>query len=530
MTIKESLARLTASLTYPMDEYVASDAAIAVAARKDIIAKLEPFHLPEITKLICGSEELLAVYGEQYRHVAPFYINSSVERIYSVLPERNKDSTYFSELVFPYASLDILKNFLVAYSRYVNTGNQQKEILADRVKRKAALEQKIAEKVSEKEQWEAAIQDAPTDVDKNQLDELKKKVTSCKSTLTKTKKELDNCQFSIVEITRKNDICDEIIIRLIGAYNEANGLTQTIGDRLSEARQSAFDVCDDRSIIQNHISSVIDYGEIPVALSESLKQYSFSQQFLSVLDERYKAEAVSIIAQLYDSGVVDIYDEPFSGYLSNRPEAVSRFFVNAYVSFGNEQNLEGSDFESWLGFIIENAFPGDEPSNQLSLYDDVWEKVATIEGWQAVIDALLARKEKLFCNCLAKILLRTSGMARKQLMLLVQKLIDNETIDSMSSLTCELLENHVPGDDAPAIIDYFLQKTEREVSKLRRANERMTYIANHLSMDVYSAVSDAVEALETLASNLDSRGEAIAPELVASRLKKTLWHCEKALR
>lgn len=529
MTIKESLARLSASLARPMDEYVASDVAVAMVTRTDFIAKLEPFHLPEITKLICGSEELLAIYGEQYSRVAPFYVNGSVEWIYSILPEQDKDSGFFSEFVFPYASLDILKNFLAAYRRYVNIRDKQKEVLADREKRKATLEQKMAERTAEKEKWEAAIQDAPTDIDENQLAEMKKRVSSCKSTLTKTKRELANCLLCIEEVTRKNDTCNEIIIRFIGAYNEATGLIQTIGDRLSEARQAAFDACDDRNIITSYISAINDNGEIPVALSESLKQYAFSQQFLSVLDERYGADAVSIIARLYESGAVDIYDDPFSFYLSSHPEAVSRFFVNAYVSSVNEHNAEDSDFGSWLGFIIDNAFPGDEPCNQLCLYDEVWESITTIGGWQAVVDALLERKENLFHSCVAKILLRTSGMARKQLLILVQKLIEDETIDSMSSLAGELLENHVPGDDAPAIIDYLFEKMENESSKLRRVNERMAFKMNRLSTDVFSAVSDAVEGLETLASNLDSGGEAIAPELVASRLKKNIVALRKGL-
>lgn len=527
MTIKESLARLPASLTRPMDEYMATDAAAAIAARQDFIAKLEPFHLPEITKLICGSEELLAIYGKQYSRVAPFYVNGGAAWISSILPEKDKDSDYFSEFVFPYASPDILKNFLAAYGQYVNIRAKQEKTLTDREERKAALEQKISERIAEKEKWEAAIQDASTD--KNQLAEVKKKVSACKGTLTKARKELDDCQLGIKEAAREKDDCDEILCRLTDAYNEAESLNQTIAGRLSKARQAAFDACDDRNIITRYISAINDSGKIPAALSESLKQYTFSRQFLSTLDEQYGADAVSIIARLYESGTVDIYDDPFCHYLSSHPEAVSHFFVNTYVSSANEHNTEDSDFESWLGFVVDHAFPGEEPCSQLCLYDEIWENVTSIERWKAIADALLERKENLFCSCVAKILLRTSGMARKQLLILVQKLIDDETIDGMSSLTGELLENHVPGDDAPAIIEYLIDKLENESSKFRRANERMTFKMNRLSADVFSAVSDAVEALETLASNLDSGGEAIAPELVASRLKKNIVALRKGL-
>ena len=397
MTIKESLAQLSTGLTQPMDAYMASDAALAMAARKDIVAKLEPFHLPEITKLICGSGELLAIYGKQYSRVAPFYADGSAEWIYTVLSEKDKDSGYFSEFVFPYASLAILQNFRTAYQRYINTREEQEAILENCTKKKAVLEQKQIQRTAEREKHEAAVRNAPADMDESQLAEMKKRVSSSKGILTRTKKELEDCQRGIEEAAQKKGTCNEIIMRLVDAYSEATALSQMFGDQLSKARQAAFDACDDRSIIASSIFAIKETGEIPVALSEHLKQYAFSQLFLSVLDEQCSgADAVSVIAQLYENGVVDICDDPFSCYLSDHPEAVSRFFVNAYVFSANERNTKNSDFESWLGFIIDHAFPGDEPCNQLCRYDEVWENVSSAEGWKTIIDKLLERKENLF--------------------------------------------------------------------------------------------------------------------------------------
>lgn len=529
MTIKEALAKLTTQLALSLDEYGKSEAARTISNNSELLAKLELFRLPEITKLICSSEELLEKYGEQYRTVAVYYNDGSIEAIFPTLQDITKDSDYFINSVFPFASPDILNSFICAYNRYVSHEKHLKKSIKDKQEDHSRLTQKLSDKTAEKERCEAELNELPDDV-ADKRNELKKHIASCKGTLTKTQKELNECQHNIDEITRESNIYAEVISRLSNAFIEAQKQVKNTATHFAEARQAAFDACDEKKVIIDYVQQFWTTGSIPPEMLDGLKQYNFSQQLITVLHETFSDNAIAILAKLFENGAIDIYDEPFHSFLSSHPEAVSTFFADTFISnYTASADADDSDFTSWLDFIIDNAFPGSEPTNQLCCYDLIWEKTTSADAWKVIVNAVIENKPEMFHNCIAKIILRSAGLARKQLLMLVQKLVEDETIDSLSTLITALIENHVPGDDAPAIVDYFVQRAENEQFSLRRNNERMSFKISHFSSDVYGALSGALESLETLASNLDCGGESIAPDLIASKLKKSLISLREGL-
>ena len=80
MSIKVLLAELCAKRYLPMAEYKKIPAFVEMEQETEIIEKLEGFHLPEITKLICGSDVLAEMaWATKYEKIRPLYIGS--ERI-----------------------------------------------------------------------------------------------------------------------------------------------------------------------------------------------------------------------------------------------------------------------------------------------------------------------------------------------------------------------------------------------------------------------------------------------------------------
>ena len=522
MTPKEMLAKLSTQLSKSQNEYMSLDVAIELTQNIALLTKLEPYHLPEITKLICGSHSLMDLFSDEYKLVCPFYHDNSIDTMMMHFREKDKDSAYYIDHVFPLADDQIIDSFIFGFNRLDKTIRYYSESIKDQKERQGTIQTKIDDNLKETSDIDAAISQYPGDSTDETFKGLSKKKSSLKGNLTKYKKEMDAVIQKISDLKEKYDDSCEQYRRVIAAFNEAKAIKETYSANLSQSREKAYEACDDRALIKTHIHTILDTGSIPRELAEELKRFDFCVQFLSLLSNSFPDRAVSILALLYENGIIDICEEPFCHYLETNADAVAGYFLNRYLPKGAaEFTTEVSDFDSWCDFIVSQSFFNGSSINYTS-FDALWDRIPSAKCWRILVDSIAHHDGERVVDCIAKLLLRVSGNPRRNLLTVVYELIQEERIDGCSAMVVALIDNHRQGDDCSAIVELLMQKSEGDYRKLKGSFDRLKFNADRLSAKVYGSLSKPIEDLEILASNISSSKNAVSQEIVSSKLKKGL--------
>lgn len=528
MTVKEALAKLYAYIDKPIQEYAKQETAISMAEDLELLSKLEPFQLPEITKLICSSKNLTAHFGESYIAVQPYYEDTSIETMLERFSDESKDSSYYITSVFPFADSVIMDSFLYAYSKVEEAIQISTKIIEEQCKEVARLTEKIKEKEYEINEIEAELSLYPKG--NNDEKKLKQKASGLKAARTKAYKELDRCQERIKTATAERENLLKQWERLRAAKEQAYQIKGTYSEALSKARTEAYAACDEKSIIQKLLNTYLNTNKLPDQLLSSLKNANFVVRFLGILDNEYPTKAVSVLAALYEIGAIDIHEGPVKEFLISHTEELSAFFLSNYMSIdASSFNAEKADFSSWLAFIIENSFAPECSSEDYRAFGSIWDSGLSVDCWNLIMNSILEFQETDFVDSLSKLLLHTSGISRKNLMSLTQHYIDDAMLDGLSPLVSSLIENHIPDDDCALIVEHYVQTMETKYVKLQNSNALMKFKSDRLSANVYGALADSLEGLEMLASNLSCKRENVSPELIAPRLKKLLISLREGL-
>ena len=530
MTAKEMLAQLASNIDLPLDKYTVLDAAVALSKNFDLLSKLESFHLPEVTKLICGSPALTARYGESYRHLVPFFSDNSLESMLTRFGECDKDSTYYITHIFPLADNHVLNSFVQAFNRIDKRIKNLKDSIEKANNEQSASEEKIKDLQAQLVSMNAQLDELSKDSLDEKYRQKRKDISYTEGVLTKEKNKLANKKKLVNSLFIEREQLQKQYICFLPAYNHAKKVQETYQESLSKSRAEAFSACDHtyimHQIIQNFISSGAGSSELEIGLTK----YTFCVQFLSVLSTKYLDRSIDILSALYDLGYIDILDAPFSTFLASNPYDVSCFFMSKYYNQeGNKFMDEKENFEGWCDFIITKAFFETEDPLAFEGYDYLWEHIPSASCWKSFLDTIKNISEENLIQYLAILLLRTTGTSRRHLITVTLEMIRQEEIESVASVVTALIDNHIKGDDCSVIAELLVQKIEGENRKLAGINERLTYNANCISSKAYSALAKPVENLEILASNISTRDSNIAPEIVASKFKKLLIDLRESL-
>lgn len=522
MTNKEKLARLAGTYDYSnknsmsLEEYGKTSIAIEIAGDELLIEKLEPFYLPEIIKLICANNKLLNKYADTYASIHIYYIENSVKAMENEFRNHVYDSIYYIEKVFPLIDAKILKNFIDAYEYYSeNAVRKQSE---------------VNKKLLEKEKLEKEVKDIDEKI--NNIDEKDEKFKNDKKSLNSKKtnktKKLDNLKDEIRRFEEEGVKSLEIKSRLNEAYNVANTLVGGYKDKISAARSKAYFLLDEKNAIKSQIEHYIRTGEITLQFAEELKKNDFLQLMLRELDLSFCEESVHILAELYDNGKIDLYDSVFKEYLVSHTEQLSGYFVSKFIKNNKQDSALQEDYTSWCELVLDVVL-SDTTGNSIRDCYIIWKALAEENKWNDFLDILIEKDEERFTENISKFILMTNGYARKSLLNIVQRFIDKEYIESTSALIRELINNHIPGDDCSAIVEYILEQHENELRKNKRNVDRLQFKINKMPGELYGAISDAVESIETLASDIDTGSDKIPKKHIASNLKKNILKLREGL-
>lgn len=149
MSIKAQLAILYENRELPMAEYKKQSVFSALEKEKTVIEKIEAFHLPEVTKLICGSEILSKLpWAERYQKISPLYCDFEEINVDQIICEC-KTADIFEECILVFADAKILNAFKKHYDELSLRRDSMRKERSKLVKRIRAQKKKASEMAAE---------------------------------------------------------------------------------------------------------------------------------------------------------------------------------------------------------------------------------------------------------------------------------------------------------------------------------------------------------------------------------------------
>lgn len=496
-----------------LQDYAKEPAVMELAQNEELIARLEPLHLPEITKLICANPALLERFKEKYEVIYPLYENPSVETMQSLFFEKENDDVFFVEKIFPLADEKILESFIQMSNRLNHKIKRLKNELDKQQNQKSVLEEDIQGKTRE----------LSANIDNEGENETK--ISSIKGEITKKKNQLRKVAENISKQEDGLKKLNNQLNQLTPIWNEAIAIKQNYQIQFSKASEQAYCILNGKDEIIQQIEKFLKGQTTSPDFSKKLKDFTFSEKFIAVLFESYRDQAVSVMAGLYQDGDIDILDEPFSSALAENEGLVSAFFLKTYlIEEHGVFDAEKNDFGSWLNFIAEKSIQ----DGRMVRFGTFWKNIPSEECWCTVMRALFRNNERAL-DIVIKIMLGISGAPRGLLRSALPIMLEEGIIESNTSIIVALAENHTQGDDALLILKYFAQNLEKENERLKDKKEQLEYQASRGPSRIYGELSKPIENLEKLASDIATRTSEILPELVATKFKRYLWDLRKGL-
>lgn len=518
MTIKETLAKISTYQNLPLCEFEQKREVLELSDNYDLIRKLEPYKVPEITKLICAKDELRALFAPKYDIVSPFFNQFSIEMILAWLWKYENTVEYNLEEIVPFLSEDMLHGFTCAFNRLYAELRGKRNSLSTKNEEADKLRKDISEKETEKEKLEAEETELSEDDDHDEMAaEIKKKIKTAKAFITKKTNRLIFVNEVIESETARIDEINALLQRTHAVRDAAEEAEQKAAARIASNRKNMYSILDEKQMVVEYLKEWNDTGKIHDDFVKMLRSNSSCYDVVAVLESTQDEQAISLIFTLFSNGFIDIFMEPFKTYLVERLDIVGDQLVR------NLRNLQDDDdLDIWLDFVFEQAF--DLPLNDFSRssLEWLWNCIGTPELWEIVLKKLTEKYPDDMENIIAKMVLNSTGRPRKALLSETDKLVEEGIINSFSLLINALLQNQTPGDDCAIIVDFLVKRIESQLHAAKKQSERKQMMLERTPAIVFAAVSEPTEALEMLVSDLGVAGDTVSPEVIASQLKRNI--------
>ena len=507
MSIKVQLAELCANRKLPMAEYKKLTAFVMLEQESAIIEKIEGFHLPEITKLICGSEILGALpWAVKYQKISPLYCKPEEIDVVQVILGCKTASSFEGEIL-RFADAGILQVFQKYYDDLLalqDTKRKERTKLVKKIHAEKKKEEETAVSVVETtEKTEVPLMSEnkengdTSDLPEVQLSADEKKLETLKDELSKLDKYLKQ---------------HKVYIEKIRDY--VAKLQETDSD---ENREKAYRSLNDVKMPYEEafLKSFISSGVVSEEYHVQFRDQGFVNRILQCLEKgSFKDYALPILLKLYDEGAIDLIEGPASDFLNQHPERLCDYLVEkAPVSV---EDLSNPEFELLIEKAIQKEL-NDATGKSSSFFSEFWNTIVDESIWRWIVSKVNEINNGENINSeVSCLLLKLGGKAAKSL---VEVLFDDSdatikvsTVEVMASL----LKNS-GSCERDVIIETIrlLEQNNRKVQRKLNTSERKL---RSRSQELFSSVYLPMEQLEELAINLKLTKGEIKASLVASHL------------
>lgn len=507
MSIKVQLAELCANRQLPMAEYKKLTAFAMLEQESALIEKIEGFHLPEITKLICGSESLGALpWAGKYQKISPLYCNPEEIDVVQVILECKTASSFESEIL-RFADAGILQMFQKYYDDLLvlqDTQRKERTKLVRKIKAEKKEEEKSAVSAAETtEEAEAALtsekkENGDADVAPEvQFSADEKKLEILKSELSKLDKFLKQ---------------HKLYIEKIHAY--AVKVQETDSD---ENREKAYRSLNDVKMPheETFLKSFISSGVVSEEYHAQFRDQGFVNRVLQCLEKgSFKDYSLPILLKLYDEGAIDLIEGPASDFLNQHPERLCDYLVEKAPLA--EEDLNNPELELLVEKAIQKEL-SDATGKNGSFFSEFWNTIVDQSIWRWIVSKVneIVNGENIN-SAVSCLLLNLGGKAAKSL---VEVLFDDSeaTIKVSTAEVMASLLKRSGSCERDVIIETIrlLEQNNRKVQRKLNTSERK--LRSH-SQELFSSVYLPMEQLEELAINLKLTKGEIKASLVASHL------------
>lgn len=556
MCIRRHLSDLYANRYLSIYEYKELSVFTALEKEDDIIEKIEKFNLPEITKMICGSETLGQLpWAKKYKKIKPLYDNLNEIDINKIFKEYENISDFENEIL-QFADNKILQKF----DKYYKDLNQLKKEKTDKSKalkkEKKALdkeikdEQKRLEKLNEEleknqnyleelneenKKDEEIIeknnqQEELNEDDKNdKISKITKNICNKKSKISKTTDNINIKKSRILKITNEYEELKTSLDTLdkdIDSYEPHNRkvleyLDKVKSDEIENNRDKAYEIADEianmkklakeECFLEEFIYSSVISEEDRIHLSDD----NFLKSVLKRLEEEnFKNYSIKVLLKLCNEKIINLTDGYVRNFINRNPELLCNYLVSE--SPISEKELNNSE----LIFLIEEALKIEIRNvwlEQKKYFSSFWNTITDCNIWCWIICKINEIKGDEHLNtCISWLLLNLEGKAAKSLV----GVIFDETKFEFRISTEEVVSSLLKYSDNPErdVIIEVIRLLEQDNRKIKRNLNTANRKLRSNSQDLFSCLYEPIEQLEELSINLKSTERNINASVVANQL------------
>jgi hypothetical protein len=521
MKLREILASLAALLDDSNERFINSDAAKALLANPETVVELEKLYLPEITRVVCNSPELLETeWGKKYKYVSELYTNDFImeETINRYL--RTRSSETLESGVLDLASYKHLKMFfnaaVLSNKKCEKVCNDQKEINAKLASLKGELDI-VTKRLNELNEEELQLSNNG-DLEFEEIEKRKEKIEKTISA-QKAKKTLK--ENKIAELTKKNTAYNRIISEEQAFLEERKGFFEKVKMRIKEydeiigkCREIAYNSELKQSKLESIISKLISNEKINEDEISYLKSESFPNDFFRSIEKSDDApKIIPVIAHLYNEGYIDIYEDPLTSYLYSHVEDIINYVIKQQTDI--KSDVFADDYNEWLELLLSFAVENDVLIDFNKHFADLWCSFKTVNDWTTVIDYLTENSKMNLNECLCYLFLNTDGISRKVVKSMIEETVfgENASERAFSEFVRILLNCKNKGDNlnteyAMQLITEFEADKQKELRdykrKYQKAENRLERYEQEQSGLFFNRVYEPIEALEKIGIELDA--------------------------
>lgn len=504
MSIEVQLAELFENRKLPMTEYKKLSAFRTMEKEMDIVEKLEAFHLPEITKLICGSEILAtAPWADKYQKIRPLYCTAEDIDPRSVIVECETESSFESDILC-FADFDIWKVFYQYYEDWLvleETKRKEKTTLMKKVKEaKKKLEAIVNTPVEETQE----VQNTP--------------VAEERTARTNAERELLEAQNKLAEFQFELNKVSNWLGEQKGYIEKIRAYESKIQEADSEEnREKAYAFVSDikESDEEKFLKNFIITAEIPQEYYSKFYEQSFVDRMLQCLEQdSFQDYSLPILLKLYEEGVIDLIEGPASDFIEKHPESLCEYLMEKAPQ--SLEELKNPEFEVLFEKAIQKEL-SNVAEKETSFFANFWNTITDQGIWKWIIAKIneMVEEENLIAalNCL---LFQLDKEAAKSV---VEVLFDDAQsevkLPAEKVISC-LLENSMnPQRDIIIETICVLEQNKRKTQRKLNFTERNL---RSQSQELFSSIYAPMEQLEELAINLKLTDGNIKAKLVATKL------------
>lgn len=487
MSLKFLFKELYAHLDDSTEDFQKIQAFSELSKQPEIVKQVEPFLLPEVTKLICCSSELMQLdFTSKYQFVQPLYdgsitkqedVVSHLDRYIKIKPEILE---YIDSKI-----LDLLENFHLS----VESQNEQ-------------LRKKISAQRGQLTKYRKT-----GNPDSMTIISIERTIEELAKEREKIKCFLDNYKKLFEEIKRyKKKGNDDIENRRKNAYS--------LLDRIERAQTFKK--------ILNELS--VD-GELIPSTANCFKDREFLASFLLFLSrEENKRFAIPVLLKLFDSGTIDINEPPVFDFVAEKPDLLIDYLLGRVPE--KENDLESEDLNTLVDIALRLEFERKEKTSHCIFYQ-FWNQLIFDFDWIWIFRKIESFYPENFDEVVGCLLSELRGKASKSCVnILFDPDILGRKVSAADIFAYAMSSSEYYGNES--VINAFRVFEKNNQSMRRKLNFSERKLRSE-SQDIFSSMYVPLEELESLAVNLSFTSRDIKASLVGKHLRDIVAELRDAL-